>query len=86
MMRVCAKQDLPINNIEELMLTGMPYTSVTYGLAIERTIRFNEDKLYRDYWENRRVVQYEEFPFDRVRQKSREHLNSRTSYEISSTI
>ena len=59
-------QDLPIHNVEELMASGMPYTAVTYGMAVEDKIANYPEKLYRDFWANRIDVPYQEFPFERV--------------------
>ncbi len=50
------------------MASGMPYTAVTYGMAIEDKIANYPEKLYRDFWANKIDVSYNEFPFERVRQ------------------
>ncbi len=56
----------PINTIEDLVKSGLPWNMVLYGEPIEKVLEETQDPVFKKFWEEKEVVPYKSFPYDRM--------------------
>ncbi len=57
----------PINNMEDIVNSGFPWTMVMYGEEIELFLARSEDPIEKRFWEGKTEVPYADFPVDGMR-------------------
>ena len=49
----------PIETIEDIVTSGLPWKMIDYGEEYEQKLASSEDQLIRKFWKNREVIQYD---------------------------
>ena len=57
----------PIGSLQELVQSGLPYTFVLYGEPSEKELEMSQDPTIKKFWENKQVIPYEDFSYERVK-------------------
>ncbi len=57
----------PISTMEEIVTSGLTWNYVLYGDEFETLLASQTDKVSRTFWENKKIVPYDEYPVHRVR-------------------
>ncbi len=56
----------PINSLEDLFNSGVPWNMVLFGEPIEKVLEETQDPVFKKFWEEKEVVPYKPFPYDRL--------------------
>ncbi len=56
----------PIDTLEEVVESGLPFNMAMYGESTERLLAESDDPVKRRFWREKVVVEYDQFPYDRV--------------------
>ena len=57
----------PLDTIEKLVASGLPWNWVVYGHSSEDEIATSKNLIHRQFWEEKEEVPYDPFPYERVR-------------------
>ena len=57
----------PINSLEDLFDSGLPWNMVLFGEPIEKVLEETQDPVFKKFWEEKDVVPYKPFPYDRLK-------------------
>ncbi len=55
-----------IETYEQLVNSGLTWNIVLFGEPIERGIATHQDPSRKKFWKEKEVVEYEDFPYERV--------------------
>ena len=59
--------DEPIKDMAELVESGLPWNMVIYGENVEHQLATSQDPVKKKFWREKEVVEYQPFPYERVR-------------------
>ena len=57
----------PIDNMADIVEGALPWNIVLYGVELDNYLETSPDPVVRQFWEGKTVVEYDDFPFQRVR-------------------
>ncbi len=57
----------PMGSVADLLESGLPWNMVLYGEKAERDMAVSKDPKLKELWLNKEVVEYAEFPYERVK-------------------
>ena len=58
----------PINNMEDVVTSGLPWTMALYGEEVELYLARSEDPVEKRFWEGKTVIPYTDFPIVEMRE------------------
>ena len=61
------KMSEPIDTVEKLVESGLPWSMTLYGEAIEDELANSEDPVIQKFWKEKIVVPHSQFPLEEVR-------------------
>ena len=61
----------PINTLQEVVESGLPWNFVLYGDEFETLLAKQEDEVTRQFWDEKEVVEYNDYPVDRVTKRKK---------------
>ena len=70
----------PIDNMEDIVEGALPWNIVLYGVELDNYLETSPDPVVRQFWEGKTVVEYDDFPFQRVR--SGKHFLTNINYHL----
>ena len=56
----------PINSIQDVVDSGLPWKVVLYGTTYERMYEAHTEEPYVTYWRDKQAVPFNDFPIDTV--------------------
>jgi len=59
-------KDKPINNLEELFASNLPWDIISYGLVAQTVENRPNDKNLQKFWTEKKIATYSDYIFKRV--------------------
>ena len=61
----------PIETVKDVVDSGLPWNFVFHGFYLEHFMEKHEDGDYKRFWDEKETLEYDEFPFERVRHRTK---------------